>query len=293
MKRRSITLLAMMLTGVLFTQTVSAGIFKEDLSSYVNGTGETTGADMTYTDHLGTYTSSKAEYGGCMVDGLLDGYGMAVYTDGDFHYGLYEQGMRNGLGLYCFEDGDILISSDVNDETEGEGIYIYSDGSVFAGMYSDNIRDGEGVLIDTAKDNQITMGEWVAGSFETKYNYDTWTEDDWTFYGRKVNGAIDGWGIMTCETGDLYVGEFSQGYRQGFGLYVFADIGAMNAANFQNGEILGMSVYMSEDGQVLIGNDPGNGIRGLCAMYEDRGTMTLVDLGDGDADIIDQITIGQ
>lgn len=235
----------------------------------------TSSGDIDY-GNMRVYTSSNGnEFYGYIGENGIEGYGMAYYTDGDYHEGFFRNGKRNGLGVYNFADGDMLIGFDSNNVTEGVGAYIYEDQSVFVGFYEDGKRHGDGILFDTAGET-LTIGKWEEGTLSIRYEYDSWSDNAGNIsMGMTKNGELNGMGVIT-EGEDIYIGQFIDGEEEGFGVAVYEDK-EWEIGYFDKGRQAGGFVYIDEKGEKMIGCYGDGEYIGNVAVYDKNGEMLVAD----------------
>ena len=120
------------------------------------------------------------------------------------------------------------------------------------------------------KDNkeQITQTEPLPDSI-TKY--DLIEEDDNVYSGMLKNGEIDGRGMVQYENGDVYYGEWKNGYRTN-GKMRFIN-GYVYSGEFENEEMHGKGKYTQPGGDILDGIwENGLKVRGKLTYSEERPT---------------------
>ena len=61
----------------------------------------------------------------------------------EFYIGKWKNGMKNGFGRYLYSDGDIYEGEWINDKKEGKGKMIYNDGSIEDGIWENGEFIGE------------------------------------------------------------------------------------------------------------------------------------------------------
>ncbi len=124
--------------------------------------GDTYDGDFVHGDRQGygkyTYCGGEVYYEGFWVDNVQNGYGNYKNEDGIFS-GVYVEGVLEGKGIAKFSNGDkyegIFVHGVMTDEN---GKYTFRDGSKYTGSFKNNSFEGTGTL--TFRD-----GSWVKGSF--------------------------------------------------------------------------------------------------------------------------------
>ena len=120
------------------------------------------------------------KYEGETSNGIPNGYGYMIFTngdtfEGDFKNGEYVKGRYvfksgsiydgsfkdeklNGVGDYKFSNGDSYIGNFKNGLKHGEGVYKWKNGNRFDGNWIEDIKEGKGKF--TYIDGRKKIGEW-------------------------------------------------------------------------------------------------------------------------------------
>ncbi|MDL2310152.1 protein kinase [Parabacteroides sp. OttesenSCG-928-B22] len=119
-----------------------------------------TATQMSLNDETFTYT-------GDVVQGIPNGNGKAVFTDGRVYEGTFSQGVRTGTGVLTFEQNGKIVGkyegAFVSNQFSGNGTYTYDDGSYYIGTFSGNYPNGTGVLFDK-KGKVLYSGQFKDGN---------------------------------------------------------------------------------------------------------------------------------
>lgn len=152
---------------------------------YVNGL---------YDGHGVLVQSDGSIYKGQFVEGRKDGQGVCLYPNGDHYDGEWCADVPHGLKcVMTYNRGDVYMyrGSYAEGRRHGYGKLFYADGAVFDGDFVEDVKSGEGVM-------RFKNGDIFTGHF-----------DDNVFNGKgRFESAIDG---------KVYEGEFRNGLRHGFG----------------------------------------------------------------------------
>jgi hypothetical protein len=107
------------------------------------------------------------------------------FGEGQSYYGSWRDNSMHGHGVLAFFDGDVYLGLFDQGEYHGYGVYKYSDagawkGDIYEGRYYKGMRQGSGVYYyiadeTTGKQGAVYIGEWI-------------------------RGAMQGLGILTCES---------------------------------------------------------------------------------------------
>lgn len=182
----------------------------------------------------GLKTHDGGSYYGDMKSGKPNGYGRAVYLNGDIYEGDYVNGKRQGNGIYKFYDGEMYVGEWYNDQQHGKGTYFFGNKNVYEGMWFRDYQQGHGVLYYFNGD--IYDGEWKQ---------------------EKRNGV----GKYTFSQGAYYNGEWKNDKKHGQGYFDWGD-GASYDGQWENNMRSGKGTFRFANGDVYIGqwkNDMQNG----------------------------------
>ena len=103
-------------------------------------------------------TDDGGDYYGYLVLGKPDGYGRAVYKNGNMYEGYYVNGKRQGFGVYKFHNGEKYEGEWHQDLQHGEGIYYFSNDNRYEGHWSRGYQQGQGIMYYSNGDKYD--GEW-------------------------------------------------------------------------------------------------------------------------------------
>lgn len=321
MKRKHMRMMAVILTGILWSQTVSAGIFKEeptvapeipDVESSISFDMAGNARDFEYTAEEADYSSMKVrrsedfrdevfyEYGYFAEESpgweSLNGFGMDVYLDGSRREGHYKYGQPHGIYVYTHENGDMFISATDSERTSvtETAVFFEGDSGISVGNYVDGLEDGDFIRAYFGDDeSSVTIGKWkfelTSGEVVTEeYSSEKWSEGNNMYFGQKINNRLEGPGMYYSEDDQIYVGMFSDGELNGFGMCMYGS-GYYDVGYFEDGVQVGSSVYINKkEGTKTMGYYGRNGYEGVVAHYT-GDEMIIV---DPEANEIGRISIG-
>ena len=138
-----------------------------------------------YTGFTVRHNKNNTQYG-YLQNGILNGYGVCKWDNGDWYAGHFENGVMHGQGTYhwaggtvytgsyvngkrtgqgciIWDGGTMYIGSFVNGDITGEGMYTWPDGSCYTGGVLDGTYHGYGTYRDSS--GQVMTGYWENGSF--------------------------------------------------------------------------------------------------------------------------------
>lgn len=236
----------------------------EDGSTYVGEVvdgvpnGEGTLTDQMGSVWTGTFVDGKlngygtylgydlVEYEGFFKDGLFDGYGHWIGSNGDEYDGMFSAGKQNGVGRMDYTTECDYEGSWVNGMMDGFGWMTWPVGDVYFGEWSEGNPNGFGMKL------------FYDASLSEKGNYQTYNQ----YVGFVTDNLMNGWGIMHfAGPGDLYVGNWVSGARDGQGICYFGENNAEGCVKFvgtfdkdySGGWINGEGTMYYSDGSVVHG----------------------------------------
>lgn len=180
---------------------------------------------------LQTYSFSWGEYTGDVVDGQIQGRGVAHFKNLDIYDGEWINGKMGGKGIYKFWDekkdkyGQIYEGEFKNGVREGQGKMKYSNRDVYAGTWQNDFRTGEGIC--WFADGSIFHGIW------------------------KFDHMVRG--VYCKKNGEIYDGELKEGKYHGYGK-LFLTNGKWFEGVFDDGQPLKGKLF-TMDGNILIVTD--------------------------------------
>lgn len=143
--------------------------------------------------------------------GKLDGPATVTYADGGRYEGMYREGRRNGQGTYTWPNGNRHAGNWENDAANGSGVFTTAAGERREGAFRQGRLNGRGVYTNT-------VGMRWEGTFADNKLSGSGTYTDNTgnrFVGNFVDGMPQGSGTLTNEDGRVHVGEWLGGCMQG------------------------------------------------------------------------------
>lgn len=157
-------------------------------------------------------------YSGEWENGLRQGYGDAVYSNGDSYFGEWKDDAYNGVGRYRYANGDVYEGDWVNNLPSGKGQYL-SQTFKYGGDWLDGWIHGFG-RIDFSN-GDIYEGDFCEGKKcgQGLYQYANGNVYEGEFYDDNINGL----GVFTFSDGNRYEGEFLNGQIYGNGTLYYAD----------------------------------------------------------------------
>jgi len=177
---------------------------------------------------VATYSNGNAlRYAGSFDNGLYNGKGTMLFTNGAFITGEWKNGKLNGTGANLAKSGTIYIGSFYDGKKDGKGNYIYADNGILQGQWKGDKFNGrciyipsnagtinDNIYIDDKKNGQgyqydldtkkFFQGTWANGNWEgaTTGNYTSFLNNA-DFYSEKTAKQIMG-GLLNKTTKGLY-----------------------------------------------------------------------------------------
>ena len=133
------------------------------------------------------------------------------------------------------------------DLREGKGWECYKNKDVYIGFFHHNQREGKGKMSKYATGETYT-GEWYQSQ---RHGYGSWRKKDSQFHysGMWSNNKPWGYGILRSHSGDVFEGNFYNGYKHGAGVETYKNGGSF-IGNFRNGQPEGHGRLVAYDGGV-------------------------------------------
>lgn len=195
--------------------------------------------------------SDEYQYEGEFVDDLPNGNGSLYCFGSDAQYvyaGEWNNGLRQGYGDVVYSNGDSYYGEWVDDKYQGIGRYRYANGDVYDGEWEANLPNGNGLYLS---DSFRYGGEWLEGWIHGFGRIDFSNGD--IYEGDFCEGKKCGHGIYQYANSNVYEGEFYNDKINGCGVFTFAD-GNRYEGEFLNGKIYGNGTlyYADSDGIVTV-----------------------------------------
>jgi hypothetical protein len=123
-------------------------------------------------------------YTGEVRDGKPNGMGVAHYSSGNVtrYVGSFVNGVYDGKGTMLFSNGAMLTGTWKNWKLNGKGANLTESGSLYIGEFADGVKNGQGILL--SGNNDIAKGNfkndkkdgrcisiWDDGSIVSDLNY--------------------------------------------------------------------------------------------------------------------------
>jgi len=185
------------------------------------------------TEANGLEKNSEGQYRGQTTGhGLRSGYGVQNYTDGSSYQGNWHNDKKHGSGLWKSAEGQVCEGAWSEGEFAGWGVCAYPDGVIKAGQWKGGKLHGfgliqrpdrllmEGVHIDTLGPMLDLESEFTVGTWENSLAHGprlSYRKGEMT-WGNYQLGKLQGNISVLEASGARYVGEWSQGLRQGRGV---------------------------------------------------------------------------
>ena len=109
-------------------------------------------------------------------------------------------------------------------------------------------HDSEDETVETTDVTEATVKDGIVHITENTIVY----SDGSVYVGEFENGIKNGYGVYYFSNGDVYEGNFKDDKRNGYGVYYFSN-GDEYEGNFENGQITGEGTYRWASGRVYTG----------------------------------------
>lgn len=187
---------------------------------------------------FGKYIKVVYVYEGQFKDNLEDGVGKCIYGSGLVYEGECKKGEQHGVGKLTWPNGDRYEGEFVENEYGSKGKFTYANGN--------RLEFDKKCTKYILKNGTAYEGEFIKLNPHFKTTF-IWTDGNGTFV------LPHKMGTLTSLNGELYVGEFHEGNRQGHGFQKYAN-GACYMGDWKNDKHEGFGMYSFPDREVQIGN---------------------------------------
>ena len=174
----------------------------------------------------------------CISGNCIDGTGTYTYPSGATYIGKFQQGKMNGWGMCTYSNGSIYKGEWLNGYPHGKGKKVLANKKEWAGVWmkgraldsQGNIVDIEALLNGPSKNKKEILaaksangegcisGNCVDGRGVYVYKNHS-ARYEGTFQGEQAHGK----GSIYYATGDVYVGDWVNGYFEGQGVLTLND----------------------------------------------------------------------
>lgn len=198
-------------------------------------------------------------YVGEVYNGLPDGIGRLLTSDGSYYNGSWADGKRNGWGdmILPSYNSDSYTGQWLDDEFEGVGKYVFG----ASGAYYD--------------------GEWHKG---LQYGSGKYVCEEYEYVGDWKEGLMTGQGVITYTSNeDVYEGDFFENKRHGVGVYYFGISKNVYDGEFYDDKIHGLGTLYFSNGNLYEGEFVNGKIQGDGTLYlvESNDTVVITANWDG------------
>ncbi|WP_445747277.1 MORN repeat-containing protein [Polaribacter sp.] len=179
-----------------------------------------------------------------------------IDSERGYYIGEFLDGFFNGFGIRMYNNGDKYMGSWQKGNKYGIGVFIKNNGSIIKGFFKNNVLTSEYVLTYTVYNffNKTKKG-CISG--DCVNGYGTFYYDNGDLYvGTWRNGLKEGNGYYYWKSGNVYCGEFKQGSFEGFGSIMYGIDANFECyiGTWKNGIKQGKGTYVFRDGKYTEGN---------------------------------------
>lgn len=90
-----------------------------------------------------------------------DGFGVAIYANGNQYEGQWKNGNKEGQGKFAYQDGELYEGNFVRGKRNGYGVYKWKNGESYSGYWQDDLRHGKGIF-KNKRGKVSSSGIWKA-----------------------------------------------------------------------------------------------------------------------------------
>ena len=152
-----------------------------------------------------------SKWNGEIKNGLPNGKGTEIMSDGTKYVGYYYNGERSGKGKITYSDGIIYEGQWRKFEYNGRGTYTFPNGEKYVGEYKNGEKDGQGTL--TRPDGAKYVGEYKKGKANGQgiFIFGKGKSEGQKYVGAFKNDLMHGKGTTTALDGTKYTGIYKNG----------------------------------------------------------------------------------
>mmetsp|Transcript_39504 Transcript_39504/g.60303 ORF Transcript_39504/g.60303 Transcript_39504/m.60303 type:complete len:270 (+) Transcript_39504:88-897(+) len=151
--------------------------------------------------------------------GLREGRGTQIWSDGSKYEGYWKDDAANGRGRLIHSNGDCFTGEWKNDKAHGQGQYEHLEGAHYTGSWREDCQHGTGVEI--YPDGSKYEGSHAYGKKHGNGTY-IWA-DQRKYEGEWKASKMHGKGTFTWPDGRKFVGEYSEDKKKGYGEFFWPD----------------------------------------------------------------------
>jgi hypothetical protein len=197
---------------------------------------------------LANYSFSQTS--GCSLGNCQNGWGVYEWktgsNNGDKYVGEFKDGYMEGYGVYTWHSGEKYVGAWVKGLQAGYGTQYYADGTKSSGYWLDSKVPG----------TKYTSAACIGGDCE------------------------NGYGVWVYDSGDMFLGNFKDGYRSGLGTYLYAN-GEKYVGNYENNKRNGNGLYNWTDGSYYSGDWKDGNQEGYGTYITTTGTVQTGTFANG------------
>ena len=164
-------------------------------------------------------------YKGQFKNGLRHGKGIFISHSHQLKYtGNFYKGVRNGLGKITYNSGSSYEGFFNLGQKEGKGIFIYKSKNFYIGDWKKDLKNGFGKIY-WQDQKQIYKGYWK-DNHQEGLGYQIWEENPGEmrifnnrYIGFYKKGKREGLGIFYYSNGEIYIGDWLDDKKHGFGIH--------------------------------------------------------------------------
>lgn len=208
-----------------------------------------------------------AVFKGGYKNGLFNGKGQLVWSNGDRYQGEFKNGLKNGVGKEVLASGVTYEGKYVNGYWQGKGKVKFKNGGSYEGDFKQNAFNGvgkyvsydgivyEGEFKNDRMDGKGTIHYPKGASYEGEvkdwkmHGAGVYTTSDKavTYSGEFINNALNGKGRIKYKNGVTYTGDIKNWRADGVGKIVSKD-GVSYTGEFKNNLYEGKGVLVYKNG---------------------------------------------
>lgn len=227
-------------------------------------------------------TSSGNKIEGVWISDQQEGPGTIYYSDGSRLEGFWRHGVMEGSSISYETDGSRRIWTYFNGQANGLGVEISKTGEATAGMWEDHAQKQDASIQSWEDSNGTRYFAKDKKDINEGWAIAIYTNDE-VYVGEFYEGKRNGWGALYDTDETWFMGSWKEDQLQGAGYFSFSkDSDALHKSGFfENGMFQGGTLQFNKDDSVSITWENNNKADGPTIRISSDGTPVFYECKDG------------
>ena len=184
-----------------------------------------------------------------MVNGIYNGKGVLIFSNGVIGEGDFVDGVMNGKGKMTWKTGEKYDGNWLKGEKTGYCKWSFPNGDIYEGYVVNGTYNGKGIY--RQKNGAVYEGDWLKG--EKTGNCKWFLSNGDIYEGDVSGGKYNGKGKYQWKNGDVYDGDWENGINTGNCNWTFSN-GVIYEGSVFNGKYNGKGKMIWKTGEIYDGN---------------------------------------